>query len=258
MLSTRTRDKGECVLYLRHTRGTLGALVPKNKHHPGPDLARSENREERVLVIEAPGGSVEPDALSASDLRDRAARREVTPQDGDVSRALDGVRQRAHDVLRHRSGSVGGGGGKELRRVRDVLRERAARDGQLRAVDDARGVREEVLEQRGDPARAVQVRHVVPAGRLEVREVRRAVRHGLEVVDRELDVCRAGHGEEVQHLRWGRGGAGQRCGGRWGVGNVRTAFVEPPRTFTIAMAFRNEFRVRMSLCWSSFRAQTQL
>ena len=32
---------------------------------------------------------------------------------------------------------------------------------------------------------------------------------------------------------------------------VRTAFVEPPRMFTIAIAFRNEFRVRMSLCGST-------
>jgi hypothetical protein len=29
--------------------------------------------------------------------------------------------------------------------------------------------------------------------------------------------------------------------------SIRTAFVEPPKMFTIAMAFRNEFRVRMSL-----------
>jgi hypothetical protein len=29
--------------------------------------------------------------------------------------------------------------------------------------------------------------------------------------------------------------------------SVRTAFVEPPSMFTIAMAFRNEFRVRISL-----------
>jgi hypothetical protein len=29
--------------------------------------------------------------------------------------------------------------------------------------------------------------------------------------------------------------------------SVRTAFVDPPRTFTIVMAFRNEFRVRISL-----------
>jgi len=41
------------------------------------------------------------------------------------------------------------------------------------------------------------------------------------------------------------------CGGRTQGGgrceSVRTAFVEPPNMFTIAMAFRNEFRVRMSL-----------
>ena len=183
--------------YLWHTGRTLGALVPKNEHHPRLDLARGEHGVERVLVVEAPRRPVEPDALGASDLRDRAAGREVAPQDGDVARALDGVRERAHDVLHGRSGR-----GEELRRVRDVLRERAARDGQLRAVDEARGVREEVLEQGGDAARAMQVRHVVPPGRLEVGEVRRAVGHGLEVVDREVDVCGAGHGEEVQDLRW--------------------------------------------------------
>ena len=32
--------------------------------------------------------------------------------------------------------------------------------------------------------------------------------------------------------------------------SVRTAFVDPPSTFTIAMAFRNELRVRISLCRS--------
>ena len=43
------------------------------------------------------------------------------------------------------------------------------------------------------------------------------------------------------------GGAG-KAGNEWK--SVRTAFVDPPRTFTIAMAFRNEFRVRISLCRS--------
>ena len=36
---------------------------------------------------------------------------------------------------------------------------------------------------------------------------------------------------------------------------VRTALVEPPRMLTIAIAFRNEFRVRMSLCGSSFHCR---
>jgi hypothetical protein len=31
--------------------------------------------------------------------------------------------------------------------------------------------------------------------------------------------------------------------------SIYTVFVEPPRMFTFAMAFRNEFRVRMSLWW---------
>ena len=111
-------------------------------------------------------------------------------------------------------------------------------------------MREEVLEQGGDAARAVQVRHVVPPGRLEVGEVRRAVGHGLEVVDREVDVCGAGHGQEVQDLRvvsgWGVCARAPGIGGNMWK-SVRTAFVDPPRTFTIVMAFRNEFRVRISL-----------
>ena len=111
-----------------------------------------------------------------------------------MARAFDGVLQRAHDVLR--------GSDEEVRRVRDVLRERAARHGQLRAVDEIR-VREEVLEQRGEAPDAVQVRHVVPPRGLEIGQVRRAVRHRLEVVDREVDVRGAGHGEEVQDLRLG-------------------------------------------------------
>ena len=169
-------------------------MVPKNEYHPRFDLARSERGVERVLVIEAPHRPIEPDALGASDLRDRATGCEVTSKDSDVARALDRVRERAHDVLRCRgTGSTIGPVKEELRRVRDVLCERAACHRQLCAVDDVR-VREEVLEQRGNSARAMQIRHVVPPGRLEIREVRRAVCHGLEVVDREVDICRAGHG----------------------------------------------------------------
>jgi hypothetical protein len=173
-----------------------------------------------------------------------------------VARTLDRVRERAHDVLRC-SSSAGPGvgpGKEEVRRVRDVLCERAPSHCQLRTIDDVR-VREEVLEQCGDSTYAMQIRHVVPPGRLEIGEVRRAVCHGLEVVDREVDIRRAGHGWEVQDLR--HGGQAESavsvyaCAG----GGVRTAFVEPPRMLTIAMAFRNEFRVRMSLCGSSIHCR---
>jgi hypothetical protein len=37
-----TRGGGEVLLYLWHTGGTFGALVPKNEYHPRFDLARSE------------------------------------------------------------------------------------------------------------------------------------------------------------------------------------------------------------------------
>ena len=186
------------LLYLWHTGGTFGTLVPKNEHHPRFNLARSERGVDRALVVEAPRRPVEPDALGAGNLRDRATGCEVTSQDADVPRALDGIRERAHDILLCSSACawalVGPGPvEEEVRSVRDVLCERAAGHRQLRAVDDVR-VREEVLEQRRDPARAMQIYHVVPPGRLEICEVRRAVCHGLEVVDREVDVCCAGHG----------------------------------------------------------------
>jgi hypothetical protein len=73
---------------LWHTRGAFGALVPKDEHHPRFDLARSERGIEPVEAVEALGDALEPDALRASDLRDRAPGGEVSPQDGDVARAL--------------------------------------------------------------------------------------------------------------------------------------------------------------------------
>ena len=44
--------------------------------------------------------------------------------------------------------------------------------------------------------------------------------------------------------------------GRGSCQRALTAFVEPPSTFTIAMAFRKELRVRMSLryCSSVFQS----
>ena len=198
-LSTHCRacaQTGSLLLYLWHTGGTFRALIPKNEYHPRFYLARSERGEDRILVIEAPSRPVEPDALGASDLRDRATGREVTSQNSDVARTLDRVRERADDILRCSCGSSSrpDADREELWSVGNVLCERAAGHRQLRAVDDARSMREEVLEQRGDSARAMQIRHVVPPGRLEIREVRRALCHGLEVVDREIDVCCAGHG----------------------------------------------------------------
>ena len=176
---------------LWHARGAFGALVSKDKHHPRFDFARGERRIEPVEAVEALGDALERDALSTSDLRDRAAGGEVAPQDGDVARALDRVCERAHDVLRLPK--------RQHRRVRDVLRQRTASDRQLRAVDQVR-VREEVLEQRGDAPNAVQVLHHVTPRRLQIRQVRRAVCHGLKVVDREFDVGCAGHGQEMKDL----------------------------------------------------------
>ncbi len=81
----------------------------------------------------------------------------------------------------------------ELHHVCNILCECVASHRQLCPIDDVH-MREEVFEQCGDPTRAMQIHHVVPPGWLEIGEVRRVVCHDLEVVNREVDICRAGHG----------------------------------------------------------------
>src|SRR5258708_24648621 len=101
---------------LWHARGAFGALIPKDEHHPRPDLARCEGRIEPVQAVEALCHALEPDALGPRDLRDRGPGCEVPPQDGDVARALYRVREPAHsDVLRRLPNP-------HLRRVRHALR----------------------------------------------------------------------------------------------------------------------------------------
>ena len=68
---------------------------------------------------------------------------------------LDRVLQPLHNALIRKV---------ELGHVLVVLRERLARDGELRAVDEVR-VLQEVLHERGDAARLVEVLHDVLAGR---------------------------------------------------------------------------------------------
>src|SRR5258708_28555376 len=104
-------------------------------------------------------------------------------------------------------------------------------------------MREEVLEQCGYSTRAVQIRHVVPPRRLEIREVGRAICYGLEVVYREVDIRCAGHSQEMQDLSFGEvGGPAEvagvrgRAGAAAGFRQVRTrkkpslaASLAPPR-----------------------------
>jgi hypothetical protein len=66
-------------------------------------------------------------------------------------------------------------------------------------------MRSKVLEQCGYSTRAVQIRHVIPPRRLEI-QAGRGICYGLEVVDREVYIRRAGHGQEVQDLSFGEVG----------------------------------------------------
>ena len=77
---------------------------------------------------------------------------------------------------------------------------------------------------------------------LKVAEVGSPITDCLEVVDGEVDVCSASHGEQVKDL--------EKISL---IINVRramwrlTEFVEPPRTLTMVIAFKKDWRVRISL-----------
>ena len=139
-----------------------------------------------LLVVEHARLALEREALLACDLGHAAAGREVALEDADVARRLDGLVERADDVLAVLEAGE---------RV-EVLGERLARDGHDVAVDEL--VLEEVLEDGRDAANLVHVLHDVLARRLEVGDERYPVAHGLEVVDAELDAARVRDGDQVQ------------------------------------------------------------
>lgn len=64
----------------------------------------------------------------------------------------------------------------------------------------------------------------------------------MEVVDDEVDIGSTGHSEQMQDL--------VESQYSWAVHNQPdepTEFVDPPRTLTIVIAFRKDWRVRISL-----------
>lgn len=104
-----------------------------------------------------------------------------------MSLGLERVLQWANDVLRLKV---------DVRRIGDVLRERAAGDGERVADDEA--ALDEILEQtREATGLHVEVLLHVLAGWLEVREERRLRGDVLEVVYGELDLCSARDREQV-------------------------------------------------------------
>ncbi|CRK45441.1 hypothetical protein BN1723_006607 [Verticillium longisporum] len=150
------------------------------------NVAGLERGDEVVLVVVDARLAREDEALLARDLADGAAGRELAAQDLNVARRLDGLAQRADDLL------VGGKVGEGV----DVLGHGLARDGDALAVEDA--LLEEELEEGRRAADAVHVGHDKLARGLEVGEEGGPVGDGLEVLDGELDADAVGNGEQVE------------------------------------------------------------
>mmetsp|Transcript_46316 Transcript_46316/g.144899 ORF Transcript_46316/g.144899 Transcript_46316/m.144899 type:complete len:355 (+) Transcript_46316:1223-2287(+) len=185
-------DGGGGLEHLRHAGAALGALVAQHHHGALGDLLGVDGLDHVVLRVVDLGGAGEAQALLARDLGDGALGGEVAVEDLDVAGVLDGVAERADDLL-----ALG-----EAREIGEVLGHGLARDGHAGAVDEA--LLHEELHDGGRAADALHVLHYVGAGGLEVGEEGHAVGHGLEVVRRELDAHGVRHGDEVQH---GVGGA---------------------------------------------------
>ena len=134
---------------------------------------------------------LEPQSLLTSQLRHSGIRRQITPQDRQVSTLLQWVVQRPDDLLRTKV---------NVSRIGVVLCERLSSDGQLAAVEEV-GVFEEIFDEGGHTAGFVEVLHDEFSGGPEVAEPGGLVADGLEVVDGEFDVGGTGHGEEVKDLK---------------------------------------------------------
>lgn len=175
---------------LRHAGPSLGALVAHDDDEVAvlaADLPLAQRRVEVALAVVHAGFAREAQPFLAGDFGDGASRSKVAAQDADVAARLDGVVERADDLLaRVERGPVGDVGGERLARHRH--------DG---AVNDVFG--DEHLEHRRGAAHLVEVLHEVLAARRQVCEVRGAVAGALDVVEAQRDPRRVGHGQEVQH-----------------------------------------------------------
>jgi hypothetical protein len=189
LAETRAHDGGGGLQHLDHSRSTLGTLVADHHHRLLAllDLAALERLDEGVFAVEGARLTLEAQALLARDLTDGSAGSQGAAQDLDVAGRLDGVAERADDLLR----------GREALDLLEVLGERLAGNGHDGAVDEV--VLEQVLEQRGSATDALDVGHDVLARGLEVGQEGRAVRGRLEVVDGERDANAVRNRDQVQY-----------------------------------------------------------
>ena len=153
---TSTHDSGRRLQHLRHTRSTLGTLVADDDDGLLTllELAALESRDEVVLGVEDTSLTLEAHTLLAGDLSDGAAGGERATEDSQVTGLLDGVAERAQDVL------VLG----HIWRILDVLLDGLTGDGDAVAVNET--LVDEVLEHARCATNLVHISHDVLARRL--------------------------------------------------------------------------------------------
>lgn len=158
--------------HLRHAGTALGTLVADdhNRLLALLESASLESLDEEVFSVEAAGLSSEDGALLAGDLANGAFGGEAATENLDVASLLDGVGDRADDVLI----------GREIGHELGVLLQSLTSDGHAGAIENTLLKKE--LDQAGRAANFVQVLEDVLAGGLEVSEEGCAVRNGLSTL----------------------------------------------------------------------------
>ncbi len=181
--------------HLAHARAAARALVADDDDVAGLQGALGDGVHRALLAVEDAGGALEGLGVEAGRLHDRALGGQRAAQDDEAAGLVDRVVHRVDDrAVRVRRGDLG-----------QVLGHRLAGHGERVAVQQT-GVQQGPHHDR-HAADAVDVGHDVPAERLDVGQVRRAVADPVEVLEREVDLRLVRDRQQVQD---GVGGAAER------------------------------------------------
>src|SRR5699024_5797914 len=124
LAETRTLDRARDREHLAHAGAALGPLVADDDDVAGRDRAVLERVHRGTLALEDARGALEDVGVETRGLHDGSLGREGPAEDRDAARAVDRAVEGAQDL------AVGVG----RRDLGEVLRDRAARDGEAVAV----------------------------------------------------------------------------------------------------------------------------
>ena len=169
-----------------HSRTSLGSFVADNDHVTLVDEAVFKPFEHQFFRIEYPSSSGKDESFFSRDLGHCTIRAEVATHDADVSRFFEGLIDGLNDAL---TCSKAG-------ECFQVFGNRLAGDGHTGAVKQS--VFEQVLHHGGGSTNMMQIFHDVFAAGLEIRDVGDSIADRLKVINREGDIDRTCHGDQVQ------------------------------------------------------------